>query len=334
MKFAFAFLWLCLAVVAAAQAQPSAPALVDTSRLPTGLVGYFMRPADTQGVLPGVIVLGGSEGGLDPAVRKEAQLIADHGYAVLQLGYFGAPHLPETLQLIPLEYFMKAVAWLRTQPGVDAAHIGIVGTSIGGEVALLVGAHDPAITVVVAAVPSNAVWQGIGGWLDQNPASSFSLAGEPLPDLPFGWTGKMHDIFNRYARGLAALPQHPSALIPVEAINGPVMLICGERDTIWPSCVMAAAAAARLRQRGFPHSVAFLDFPEAGHAVFGPPMAPNDPEYPNLGGLGGSAAANNAARQVDWPRFLAFLDAALKPQRGREVAGLTATLRSDNARNP
>ena len=56
-----------------------------------------------------------------------------------------------------------------------------------------------------------------------------------------------------------------------------------------------------------------LDFPRAGHAVFGPPVDPSSADYADLGSLGGSAAANDAARRTDWPAFLAFLDSALKP---------------------
>jgi dienelactone hydrolase len=91
------------------------------------------------------------------------------------------------------------------------------------------------------------------------------------------------------------------------------MLICGGRDRVWPSCAMAAAVAARLQARGFPHPVQFLAYPRAGHAVFGPPLDPSSPDYADLGSLGGSAAANDAARQSAWRDSLAFLDAALKP---------------------
>jgi dienelactone hydrolase len=277
-----------------------------------GLVGKLYRPAGAAGRLPGVIVLGGSEGGLNPAVSREARLIARRGYAALQLGYFGAPRLPETVQLIPLEYFERAVTWLRAQPGVDPGHIGILGTSIGGEAALLVAAHDPAITAVVAAVPSNVVWEGLSGGIDRHPPSSFTLGGKALPDLPYGWTGALRDVYQRYAGGLAALPRHPAAIIPVERINGPVMLICGKRDTVWPSCRMAAAVVTRLAATGFRHPVQLLDYPRAGHAAFGPPIDPSSDDYAGLGCLGGSAAANQAARRTAWPAFLTFLDGALK----------------------
>lgn len=289
-----------------------AAAVIEIPLSADHLTGLYFRPAVTTGKLPGVIVLGGSEGGLNPAVSAEARALAATGYATLQLAYFGAPHLPETLQLIPVEYFERAVAWLQKQPNVDPGHIGIMGTSIGGEAALLVAAHDPAITAVIAAVPSDIVWQGIGPWGDRSPQSSFTLGGQPLPDLPYR-VSETGTVFDRYAAGLAALGDHRAALIPLMQIRGAIMLICGGRDVVWPSCRMAQAAAARLHRQGFGHAVVLLDFPKAGHAVFGPPLGRSDPGYADLGALGGTAEANEAARAADWPQALAFLKAALRP---------------------
>jgi uncharacterized protein len=312
MKCLIALLLLLSSTTAAVAVSPGRPLGVATIAA-AGLVGNLYVPAGRQGRFPGVIVLGGSEGGLSPAVSREAQLIAAHGYVALQLAYFGTPDLPDMLQLVPVEYFEAAVVWLQQRPDVDPSHIGILGTSIGGEAALLVAAHDPAITAVAAAVPSDVVWQGISDGIDRQAISSFTIGGRALPDLPFGWGGAMHDVYQSYAGGLRALPRHPEAIIPVERIHGPVLLICGDRDRVWPSCPMAAAVVARLKSRNFLYPVQFLAFPRAGHAVFGAPVDPMSDDYADLGSLGGSAAANAAARRSAWPAFLAFLDRALRP---------------------
>lgn len=301
-----------LALLALGALSPARAGIIESSVTADHLVGLYIRPDDAAQTLPGVILLGGSEGGLNAAVTAEARALAEQGFATLQLGYFGAAGLPETLQLIPVEYFKRAVSWLQKQPGVDPRHIGIMGTSVGGEAALLVASHDPAITAVVAAVPSDIVWQGIGPWGDRNPDSSFSLNGHPLPDLPYR-VSETGTVFDRYAAGLSARAAHPRAAIPLMKINGPVMLVCGGRDVVWPSCRMARAAAARLRAGGFTHPVVLLAFPKAGHAVFGPPFKPDGASYFGLGALGGTAEANNAARAIAWPRALGFLKAALAP---------------------
>jgi dienelactone hydrolase len=285
------------------------PEPVKTSVTNGGLVADLYLPADARGRRPAIIVLGGSEGGLGAGAAKDARLIAQHGYAALQVAYFDAPGLPRELGLIPLEYFKTAVDWLAAQPGVDPNRIGIEGTSVGGEVALVVAAHDPRIKAVVAAVPSSVVWPGISR-TSINPPSTFTLGGRPLPDLPYG--GPFTSIYDLYAKGLAAVDQHPDAIIPVERINGPVMLICGKADTLWPSCPMSEQVAARLKAKGFRRPVQLLAYSEAGHAVFGPPLEPGSPRLAGLAALGGTPEGNQAARQDDWPRAMSFMDAALK----------------------
>jgi hypothetical protein len=237
-----------------------------------------------------------------------AKRLAQHGYATLHLAYFLAPGLPTAIHLLPLEYFKTAIDWLRAQPDIDPDRVGIVGTSIGGMAALLAAAHYPELKVVVATVPSSVVWSTFGS----SRASMFSLLGQPLPYLPYGLSGGGR-ILNLYDEGLNALPQHPDAIIPVERINGPVMVICGKLDSLWPSCRMSAQIIGRLEDRKFPHAFRILEYADAGHSVFGPAIAPESNAFAALGRLGGNPAANNAARIESWPKAVVFIDAALKP---------------------
>jgi len=90
--------------------------------------GVLYLPAK-GGPFPGVIILGGSEGGL---FEPRARAFAANGFAALTLAYFGYPNLPDELVEIPLEYFERAIAWMKAQPGIDAARLGLVGGSKGG----------------------------------------------------------------------------------------------------------------------------------------------------------------------------------------------------------
>jgi len=311
MKAYCSCLALMLALVfgaATAAAQPAA-ALTKTPVTANGLVADLYLPADGKGPLPAIIMLGGSEGGMGTAAARDSKLIAQNGYAVLQVAYFDAPGLPKDLGLIPLEYFKTAIDWLRAQPNIDPDRIGIVGGSIGSEVALLVASYYPEIKVAVAAMPSGVVWPGISH-TSGDPPSTFTLAGKPLPDLPYGMPFKT--VYGLYAKGLLALDQHQDAIIPVERINGPVMLVCGKADTLWPSCPMAEQVVARLKAQRFHHRVSLLEYADAGHAVFGQPLDPQNPRLPHLADDGGSVEGNQAARKDSWPRAMAFLDAALK----------------------
>lgn len=293
----------------AARADTSPPEPVKTAVTANGLVGDLYRPANAKGVLPAIIMLGGSEGGLGAAAARDAMVTAQSGYVVLQLAYFDAPGLPKDLGLIPLEYFKTAIDWLRAQPGVDPARIGLVGGSIGGEVALTVASHYPDIKVVVATMPSSVVWPGIMH-IAGDPPSTFTLGGKRLPFLPYGMP--FTSIFDLYAKGLLALDQHKDAIIPVEKINGPVMLVCGMADTLWPSCPMSEQVAARLKATHFGHPVQLLEYRDAGHAVFGKPRDTDDPHFADLAKEGGSPEGNNAARKDSWMRAMALLDETLK----------------------
>lgn len=291
-----------------ALAQPAAEP-VKTSVTAKGLVASYFVPAGAKGRLPAIIELGGSEGGLGAAAARDAKVMAQSGYAVLQVAYFDAPGLPKDLGLIPLEYFKAAIDWLRAQPGVDPDRIGIAGGSIGSEVALTVAAHYPQIKVVVATMPTGIVWPGISH-TSADPPSTFTLGGKPLPYLPYG--RPFISVFQLYAKGLEAIDQHPDAVIPVERINGPVMLVCGKADTLWPSCPMSEQVAARLQARRFKHPVQLLEYDGAGHAVYGQPLDPANPNLASLAEMGGTVEGNQAARRDSWTRSMAFFDSVLK----------------------
>ncbi len=75
----------------------------------SGLAGTLFIPKQ-GGPYPGLIVLGGSGGGIWEA---PAPLLAAHGFATLALAYFAYEHLPAQLSNIPLDYFETALTWLR-----------------------------------------------------------------------------------------------------------------------------------------------------------------------------------------------------------------------------
>ncbi len=251
-----------------------APGVTATVVHAAGLEGVLYRPADAVSA-PGVLVLGGSAGGLDRYMRREAALLADHGYAALALAYFGAPGLPPTLAHIPLEYFGRALAWLGRQPGVRDNHLAVVGHSRGGELALLLGAYYPQITAVVSYVGSGVVY------------------GSPLTGGGAAWTW--------HGRAIA-----PGTPIPVERIHGPVLLLAAAADAEWNSVALSRIAWTRLRRAHHPYADRFVIYPGAGHLIYAPYL----PVEINEGGN----PAHQASADVDaWRRTLALLGARLKP---------------------
>jgi dienelactone hydrolase len=278
-----------------------------------GLVAQYVRPA-APGRHSALIVLGGSQGGSE-SVRALALPFARQGYAVLALSYFNAPGLPRNLDQVPLEYFARGLQWLAARPEVDPARIGIYGISKGGEAALLVASRNPAIRATIAGVPSHVAWQGMipPAWDDR---SSWSEGGRPLPYLHYDFSHGFTSIGALYEGALPSLALHPDAAIPVERIHGPVLLISGRADKMWPSSAMSDAVVARLGARNFAWPVVHLAYPDAGHAVSSPPALGHSQRGPDSY-LGGTEAGNEGGRAGAWAATLCFLRDALAQPGGR-----------------
>lgn len=288
----------------AAQTAPAAAPATEVIR-EDGLVAEFFE-ARGEAISPGaVIVLGGSEGGLRGS-RNLARRLASEGFASIAVSYFGEEGQPTKLDQIPIESVGRAIDWLQAHdvPGP----VAVVGVSKGAELALLTASREPRIRAVVAAVPSHVIWQGIDMAGGQT-GSSWSAGGAPLPYAPYDLSNGFTGIFNLYRDSLPGAPVDSE--IPVEAITGPVMLVSGEADGLWPSTEMARRIEQRLQDKGFGHAVVHLSYPDAGHAVFGAPVAADAPGLQGALSLGGTIDGLVAARADGWPRVLAFLREAL-----------------------
>lgn len=270
-------------------------------------------PAQVDRQAPAVLVLGGSEGSLNPAFNDGIRDLTAAGFNVLYLCYFGCPGAPKSLADVPLETFDRGIAFLRAQSRVDPARIAVAGVSKGGEAALLVGTRDPALKAVIAAVPSSVAWPGITYTLAQS--ASWTADGKPVPFLHYTlrsyFEALIAGIFGFYHGALPTIAQHPEAVIPVERITGRVLLICGEADRVWPSCPMVEQISTRLRDKGRP-AAQVLRYKDAGHAAFGTPLKKTDPDYAQLARAGGTPEGNAAARADSWPKAIAFLKASMR----------------------
>lgn len=278
-----------------------------------GLVGTLFTPPG-DGPHPAIIVLGGSEGGLD---EGWAAALASRGYAALALAYFGIDGLPEELLEVPLETFYTALDWFAAQGAVDEERIALVGGSKGGEAALLVASRRPEVRAVVAYVPSSVVWQGIS-FTDFTPRSSWSLAGEGLPFVPYAaMPGTLPDnpetmVLEPLYRGSLERYEGDEAFIPVEDIGGPVLLISGGDDALWPSALMAEAVKERLEASGHGDLAEHLSYEDAGHLILNPYVPTWGTEAIIGLAMGGTPQANAEAAADSWPRVLDFLEAQLR----------------------
>jgi pimeloyl-ACP methyl ester carboxylesterase len=242
-----------------------------------GFVGHYFAPPGL-GRHPAIIVWGGSEGGLAFTIDDWAVLLASHGIPTLGIAYFDAPGLPCRLQQIPLQYFARAISWLRSQPQVDPNRVWILSSSRGTEAELLVAADYPKLVHgIVAEAPSAFANGALRGTCA---ATHF--------DAP-AWT------FNDK-------PIADNTPLPANRIDGPALLISGADDTVWPSDLHADQIMAALPHNGNPHI--HLNYPDAGHLVLGIPYTPI---LPSELAAGGTTAGNNAAHTSDWPAMITFI---------------------------
>ncbi len=270
-----------------------------------GVVGTWFAPINGKRS-PTIIVLGGSEGG-----KKSASLVASalakQGYGALALAYFRADGLPTTLENIPLEYFDRAMAWLARQPLADADRTGIYGVSIGAETALIVATRHPELKAIVVAVPSSVIWQGYNPTDYRTVESTYSLNGMGVPCLPYDTSLPFTGVFALYASSLKHLPDHPDAAIPVERINGAILLLSAKADTVWPSSEMSEQIMSRLDVARYQHPYRHVAFADAGHGAALPPGSGPDRES-GYNNLGGTETGNTTARAGMWRETLAFFN--------------------------
>jgi dienelactone hydrolase len=226
---------------------------------------------------PGIIVVGGSEGGLN---EYPAALLASHGFSVLDLAYFGIEELPKRLERIPLEYVKKAIDWLKNRSEVDAEWIGIHGTSRGSELALLSASFFSDIKAVVSLNGSAVSLSGIVPWSDNKtlpPAWTFKGEALPFasPSNPVKVALECKEMWeirqgNPYGKWYEALTADSSiveaATIPVEKINGPILLISGEEDGANTS-FLSRKAVERLNRLNLSDKCKHLNYPGAGHSI-------------------------------------------------------------------
>jgi dienelactone hydrolase len=284
-----------------------------------GLVGTLFVPP-SAGPHPVVITLSGSGGGLS---EGGAALYASHGYAGFALAYFNYEDLPQELVEIPLEYFETAIRWSQRQPHLDGNRIAVSGTSRGGELVLLLGATFPAVKAVIAYVPSGIVYGGIGrsGVRGASPAWTFRGEGIPYmqprpeklsPEPPPSPPGQPIPLTPRFLHGLEDEEAAARVEIPVERINGPVLLISGKDDAMWPSERLAEIARRRFQAHHFRHPYRHLAYDGAGHMI-GTPYQPTTvlaSRHPLTGEVfayGGTPKAYARARADSWREILKML---------------------------
>ena len=204
---------------------------------------------------PLIVGLGGSEGGnawTSDYWKKTRDQFLEKGYAFLAIGYFNAKETPKLLEKIAIEDVHNAILKATQHKNVDSERIAIVGGSRGGDLALLLASYYDDINCVVSLVPSHAVFPGNTNHFT---TSSWTFNNAELPFVPVNEASvpflMKRDLRGSFTAMLQDTIAEQKALIKVENIKAPILLISATEDEIAPTTPMCNKIIDRLKQHKF-----------------------------------------------------------------------------------
>jgi dienelactone hydrolase len=244
-----------------------------------------------------------------------AQRVANAGITAFGVAYFGLPGLPEALVEVPIETVERALEVFREHfAGSDP--VGLVGSSKGSELALNVAARVGELAgPVVAAAPSSISWYGLAKSGQPSMAQpSWTWQGTPVPTLAFahGATptftpGRGMRVDSCYDWTLYPADEVEVAAIPVERTIGPLLVLAGGDDHMWPSAPMAAQIANRMAAHGRSADVTTVIYEGASHTFMHHEYDGTPKRSVSRFDFGGTREADAAACADAWNRIGAFL---------------------------
>ena len=203
------------------------------------------RPAATEGVFPAVLVIHGGawRGGDKASNRGLLEEFARHGYVAASPQYRFCPAVPFPAQVHDVK---AAVRWLRTHAQelqIDPDHIGAIGFSAGGHLALMLGvtgSEDGLEGDVGEDAPSSAVQAVVNffGPTDLN-AADIPAVSRPLVKDFIGTTP--------YENPESAAKASPVTY--VSAGDAPTLTFQGTKDPLVPHTQATALADAMTHAR-------------------------------------------------------------------------------------
>ncbi len=268
--------------------------IINIEKSETGFVADYFQGTGTENY--GVLVLGGSEGGKP---NHLASKIVKLGYSVLSLAYFKhGNELPKELEEIPLEYFYKAKKWFLKRKEIKNDGLILIGWSKGAELALILSSQDKDYKGVIAISPSSTVWPGIMTNWSKKPSSSWTFNNIQLPFIPYSYPNNYRQVADIYKRSLEKITTDHDAIINVEKIVAPILLLSGSLDAIWPSDIMSELILNRIKEYSSNKNelCTHFNYPKAGHLL--------DEKF----NLGGTKEDNLIANKDSFLKMKAFLN--------------------------
>jgi uncharacterized protein len=208
---------------------------------------------------PLLVAFGGGSGGNDwerTYLKAKRDSIRALGYAVLAIGYFKTENAPGTLDRISLNAIADTILNIaRRTPQIDTSRIILMGASKGGELVLNLASRYSCFKGVIAlssshvSFPALTISANTSSWMYNNKEVAYVPA--PFKTIWPALKGDLHAAFSMMLEDEAAVRR---AEIPVEKINGSMLILSADADEQWPAMRMANQLMQRLKDNSFRHS--------------------------------------------------------------------------------
>lgn len=192
---------------------------------------------------PLAVIIGGSVPGIPPNINDDLSNYLKQNFNVLLLAYYGVGELAKSLEMVPIEYFINAINFIKEKQNIPDNKVIIIGQSKGGEAALVLTNYIKS-AITIATVPSSYVFQGLPEDLfsiyKAQPKASWSFNNKELPYIKFSFDetsmncAKNNNFCKCYETSIEK-NFNPDALINLDGYKGKVLLISSENDQYWPS---------------------------------------------------------------------------------------------------
>lgn len=265
---------------------------VDIFQIHKGYVnGYHLR--NKEKMQKGVVVtFGGSEGG---CYYDMAEHIAQNGFEVLALYYFGKDNQPSTLSNVPIEFFSEIINYI-DQHCISKSPLTVIAASRGAELAGVLAEYYSNINNLILFSPAAYRFQGAHNF---NKLPAWTYNEESLPYIHSNsasiWKKNKLYIQCLLHLPLTQLSYNNSIIkntvdlektrIKFENFKGRVLIFLGEDDGLWNSNWMSKVIQSEFHKQ---ENLKIIAYPNVGHAF----------SQGRISGkyfLGGSKEANLAA---------------------------------------
>jgi len=250
-------------------------------------------------------------GGYPGILEYKSALHASHGFASMALAYFGVDHLPsDVLEKLDLEYFEKAVQYLKNHPDVQGDNgIGVFSICKGAQLGIMMATYLKDIRCLVSINGVCVCGCGSVKYKDQNFDFEYMDYDQISPNQD-------NDLANMLTYNVSdtqlVIEELPGFIPFHKQRHVSYMIVAGLSDTSMPSRFLVGEMERLLHEEKHP-DFEILKYTDAGHLIE-PPNVPFVDSFYQSGTKfeafmtnGGKLASHCKSQEDSWPKVLNFM---------------------------